>query len=419
MTSITIRTILPPMNHALALMLLLLPVLSLHAEDAATVFSRAEEARLKGDTAGAEKLFAKSADAFLADGNRQNWARASYMREQMLNSLGRFTDALTLMNAVVAEFDRINPGGSVEYAQALADRGALLGNMGRHPEEEASARQAVAMIERVRPGDAIHIRALSVLGRALTSQDKVYEALKMEEQAVSWARQRGVPASTLASSLESAGAGAISAGKYDLAVEHLTEAVTLTLSDYSESHPITATRRYKLGWAKMRAGDLNGAEEALTRAYADEVKSLGPEAAITAGTLALTGELRRRQRRLDAALLAEESALKIAEKLGNDNFLGEVEEELGAIYRELGRFADASTHFVRGAKRLKGLALGELRREEALLHEAAGRKDAAAATLKEALTLMMPLGDSHPKVVEMRRDYARVGQPGGARVERR
>ena len=171
---------------------------------------------------------------------------------------------------------------------------------------------------------------------------------------------------------------------------------------------MSATRRYKLGWALMRAGDLSGADASLQRAYKDAAKGMGPEAPITAGALSLIGELRRRQRRYDDSLAAGEKANNMAWKIASDHFIAETETLLGAVLRDMKRFSDASTHFARADKRATGTARGFLRREEGLLHEAAGRKDAAAAALKEALVFYLPLGDSHPLVVEARRDYERV-----------
>lgn len=390
------------MRRALAFALMFSFPSAALAADPAALYQEGHESRARGETADAERRFAASAEGFLAAGDGLGWARASSFRALMLNNLGRFAHALSVTDAVAAEYERRFPGGSAEYAELLADRASLLLNMSKREEGEAAARRAVAMIARVAPGNPAQPRILAVLGRSLDAQDRIREAVKIHEQAVAWARQPRIPRPTLAAALESAGVGALNAGRYDLAVERLKESVALTAEDRTESHPQTATRRYKLGWALMRAGDHAGADGELVRAHEDAAKTMGPESAIAAASLALIGELRRRQRRLDAALLADEKAAKAAVKIGNDNFIGETEKELGAVNRELGRFPEASAHFTRAAKRLTGVSLGALRYEEGLLHKAAGRGEAAASSFKEALTLYLPLGDGHPLVAEVR-----------------
>lgn len=405
--------ILPEMKLSLIMCL----ALSAYAADPDAVSRQGHEAHVRNEVAEAAAKYGEAAAAFLAAGDRLNWARSTYNQAQQLFSLGRFPKALSLMNEAVAEFARAQPKGSLEYAQALMDRARLLRNMEQPKEAESQLRQAVAMIEHVSPGDVVLPAALSALGSAINDQDRFAEASKIHDQAVAWARQPRVPTEVLANTLEAAGAGAIYAGRYELAVERLSESLKLSASLSGEAHSITARHRYKLGWAKMRAGDLSGADAELTRAHADAAQGMGPQAPITAASLSLLGEVRRRQKRFEEALEIQQKAAKTAGQIAHRGFIGGVEIELGVIMRETGRLPEAATHFALAEKHVKGAARGELRREEGLLHLASGRADAAAASLKEALALYAPLGKAHPRVIEAQRDYETAVSKGG-RVEK-
>ena len=343
--------------------------------------------------------------------------------------LGRYDDALRMIeSAVESRLDRFGPE-SPEYAEALTELAGLRSDRGELDEAEAAAREAIRIFAAARGPRSVSVaEPTSVLGATLIQQGRFPEAevamgtvLEIHE-----ANPRPEP-EWIASASNDLGAALSQMGRLDEAAVLFTRAVETHRAAGDSTHPSLSTYLTNLGDVRMRQGRLDEAESLMTRGLAVAEAAFDSSNVDLAERHNALGQLYDRLGRFDEA----ESQFLRSVAIWRANVDAEhprviwVLDNLVGAYTDAGRLAKAdslSDVVVAMSERQLGLESvyhGAILRTRADLRDVQGRHADAAALREQALGIYATaFGDSSPivarRMVELARDRALIGETSTA-----
>jgi tetratricopeptide (TPR) repeat protein len=286
-----------------------------------------------------------------------------------LTAQNRLEDALTAYRQTLAIYEELGLGDELDVQVIRGNMGTLEYRTGHLREAEGLLKEAAAR-ERKLAGDSAAVAAvMGLYAEVLTLTDRGPQGLPIVHEAVDLAMHHAGATSPLALQNQMFLADAQSAsGDLPGARNTASAAYAASLSEYGPANLFTLRAQATIANLELKGGNAARAQEQLT-ATAARLRTLGRRADSTlAQVLQSLGEIALLREQPDAAITAFEEAIAI-----------------------LARFADSGWN----------VALARERLGEALI---AARRPGAAELLQQAVgVLSAQLGESHPETIRARR----------------
>ncbi|WP_151083240.1 AAA family ATPase [Nocardioides cynanchi] len=220
-------------------------------EQNAVLLQLAEARELGGDWAGAEEAVARALRAADDTDDLAGSARARTARAELARKQGRYTEALTELEAAEEAFTRV--GDEAGRGRVLHLRGTLASQQGHVEEARAAYEASLALRERL--GDEAGVAAmLTNLALVAEDEDDLVEAERLGQEGL--ARRRALDDRRAVSvSLTNMGMLATVRGDLELALERFTEAQAL--AEEVGDRWLDAVGHHNLGNATRDLGDLD------------------------------------------------------------------------------------------------------------------------------------------------------------------
>ena len=302
--------------------------------------------------------------------------------------------------------------------EALAERLSRTGEVVALAAIAREAEHLTAIAERA-PGSLEALRALVVMGPAVTARGCSAEHVESLDAALRAAEAAGAPPLLLARALGARGRARMLRGQPDEAERDLDRALSLSVA--IGDRRLEAELLADLGVLVHRRGDLPRALGLYERALAVDRAAGGSR---TEGrVLGNLGAVHHDAHRYEQAIEHYERALSILVINDDRRLLGIVSTNLGTLEQEQGAMSAAKRRFERGAQllaevgdvRLLGITLANL----GLLHHEEGRLSDARFCHEQALQKLVVAGDRHSEgltFVRLAALLASLGQLDEARV---
>ena len=297
-------------------------------------------------------------------------------------------------------------GGDDHLAtRAFAELAWGEGLLGRRDSAVAYLGLARSMSRRLGEPAELALLITTTAGEVARQFDDLDGAIEAATAALALASAPGAAAGAHGRAITNLGLAQMGAGRYDLAVEHLAQAVELAKAEVGAAHPLVANRLSLLGTIYLEWGRSDEARAAIAEGLAIRQAWYGPDDVELLSSLQMTATIDQRAGDVDAARPMLERAIAIAKAhAGLDpTQLIELEANLAMLEAQVGNYGVAVEL---GAAALGGLEAligpDDPGLIEALIlvgyaERGLGELDASAEHLRRAVTIAeQKRGPSHP-----------------------
>ncbi|MBD3219636.1 tetratricopeptide repeat protein [bacterium] len=305
------------------------------------------DAPVRGDTLRVRDFLRLNQETLLGrlDDQPEVQARFAHLLAQLHGNLGRFDDAVPLIERALALRRELHPGDHPDVALSLDYLGTVRQQLGDFDRAEQRFREALAMRRRLHGEQHLDVaESLNNLSYALVELDRSLEGLEYDRQALAVRRAiLGDRHPETVQSLNNLGASLMLVDRQSEAVPVLQEALALRRDLLGDEHPYVANTMNNLARAYLDLGQHGDAEPLLRGAIERWRRTLGPEHPRLAGgyfNLGLTLEKLGRPEEAVAAL-RRGHAIDTATLPDDHPYLADATIELGRILLELDRPDDA------------------------------------------------------------------------------
>jgi tetratricopeptide (TPR) repeat protein len=263
--------------------------------------------------------------------------------------------------------------------------------------------------------DVNYATGLNNLAEILRNQGRLVEASKLYNQALPiYKKTVGAEHEVYASALNNLGLLYHNQGRYAEAATELERALEIRRKHFDPISAEIGQSLNNLGEAYRLLGANAKAEQLLKQSLDVRLRAPGDNAIAVAQSYNNLGELYRWEGRPEAELFYNRAVTIVADALPPEHpFAGILLGNLGDMYREQGKFAEAE-RLTRGslknaelASGAGGLEAGRVRSRLGIITLQAGRAADAITELEQALTIERAwLGDEHPEVGQVLQNLA-------------